>query len=292
MTNTLIFWILIVLLLLGGLALLLPGLLRRAPDSGRASRNELNAEVYRRQIEDLDHELAEGAIDAAQHRAAREELQRRLLADVQAASARPVRAHSPRWVAVAIGVTLPLLAIGLYAMRGSPGAVVFGPAAPVPGLLAGEPSPDALPTLPTLEQLQAHLERQPRDARARIMLARALGDRGDWPGAVAAYEQALESSRKVRRDPGVLVEYADVLGMAQGGRLAGKPEPLIREALLINGRHPRALEMAGSLAFEKGDYKAALNYWEDLLGQLQPGTPMHAELSAAIDKTRALAAER
>lgn len=289
MTNTIVFWLIVVLLLGGGLALLLPGLLRRAEDSRRASRNELNAEVYRRQIDDLDRELAEGSLDAGQHAAAREELQRRLLADVQAAQAAPMKQQSPRWVAVLIAVGLPLVALGLYTLRGSPSAVPMGPATPVPGLLVGETPPAGmLPTRPSIEQLQEHLAREPRDGRAWIMLARALADGGNWPGAVSAYEKALGSSRKVARDPGVLIEYADVLGMSQGGRLAGKPEVVIKEALLINGRHPRALEMAGSLAYEKGDFVAAANYWQDLLEQLQPGTQMHAELSAAIDKMRAM----
>ncbi|MEG0821163.1 MAG: c-type cytochrome biogenesis protein CcmI [Burkholderiaceae bacterium] len=294
MPNTLVFWLLILGLLAAALALLLPGLLRRSPPAPSVSRAEVNAEVYRNQIADLDRDLADGSLDPAHHAAAREELQRRLLADnANAISPIPAKAAAPRWVAAALALGLPAAALGLYFVVGSPASVQLDAAQPVGGLLAGQPAEgDALPMRPSFEQLQQHLERQPNDGRAQIMLARMLADRGDWTGAAATYEKAMKASRKVAGDPGVLVEYADVLGMEQGGQLAGKPEELIGRALMINARHPRALEMAGSLAYEKGQYKDAASYWEELLSQLQPGTPMHTELATAIERCRAKAQER
>jgi cytochrome c-type biogenesis protein CcmH len=76
--------------------------------------------------------------------------------------------------------------------------------------------------------------------------------------------------------------------MAQGGSLRGRPRELIAKALAIDSDHPRALEMAGSAAYEAGDYRMALSYWEPLLAQLRSGTFAHWELSAAIERTRAL----
>ncbi len=293
MTNTLLFWILIGGLLLAALALLLPGLLRRTREEPGISRAEVNADVYRRQIEDLDRDLAEGSLDPELHASTREELQRRLLADTAAQAAAPAGGRrSPRWLAVALAVGLPLAAVGLYFKLGSPASVQFDAAQPVPGLLTGKPGEgQPLPLRPSFDQLKQHLEREPGDGRAWVMLARMLADREDWAGSATTYERAMKASRKVAGDPAVLLEYADVLGMAQGGKLAGKPEEPIGRALMINGRHPRALEMAGSLAYEKGQFKEAATYWEDLLSQLQPGTQMHAELAGAIERARAQAAQ-
>ena len=85
-------------------------------------------------------------------------------------------------------------------------------------------------------------------------------------------------------------QLADALGMAQGGSLAGRPAELVRKALSISATHPRALEMAGSAAYEAGDYAGALAYWEGLLAQLPEGSGAHSDLAAAITRTRALRA--
>ena len=89
-------------------------------------------------------------------------------------------------------------------------------------------------------------------------------------------------------DAQVWCELADALGMAQGSSLRGRPTELVQKALAINPNHPRALEMAGSAAYEAGDYPRAILHWEQLLVQLPPGTGAHAELAAAIERTRAL----
>ena len=40
--------------------------------------------------------------------------------------------------------------------------------------------------------------------------------------------------------------------------------------------------MAGSAAFEAGEYASAVGYWRELLAQLPPGSREHAELATAI----------
>lgn len=127
-----------------------------------------------------------------------------------------------------------------------------------------------------------------RDARAWVLEARRLMDADRFEEAVQAYERGLAASRKVAADPQVWCELADALGMAQGGRLAGRPAEHVRHALTLDARHPKALELAGSLAYEAGDYREAATLWEQLLAQLPPGGPRHAELSAAIERARSM----
>ena len=77
--------------------------------------------------------------------------------------------------------------------------------------------------------------------------------------------------------------------MAQGGSLAGVPRDLIARALAINPAHPRALEMAGSAAYEARDYESAARYWRELLPQIPARTREHGELAAAIDRAEEFA---
>jgi len=141
-----------------------------------------------------------------------------------------------------------------------------------------------------LRRLRTHLERQPRDARGWVIFARLQADRDRFEDATQAYAKALAVSSRVAADPAVWCEYADALGMTQGGHLAGRPREFIDRALALNPNHPKALEMAGSSEYERGDYEAALRFWRPLLAALQPGAQAHAELAAAIARTERLAA--
>jgi cytochrome c-type biogenesis protein CcmH len=140
-----------------------------------------------------------------------------------------------------------------------------------------------------ISRLEAHLRSQPRDGRGWVLLARAHFDGDRYADAAAAYERALAVSPKVGRDPVVLCEYADALGMAQRG-LEGRPSELIALALSIDPQHPVALEMAGSAAYEKGRYADAVKHWKLLLATLAPQSDRHQELAAAIDRAERKAA--
>ncbi|MBY0437045.1 MAG: c-type cytochrome biogenesis protein CcmI, partial [Burkholderiales bacterium] len=77
-----LFWILCAGLALLAVAFVAVPLFRatRREDSGPA-RAELNAEVYRDHLQELERELADGVLSAEQHAIARAELDRRALAE-------------------------------------------------------------------------------------------------------------------------------------------------------------------------------------------------------------------
>ena len=132
------------------------------------------------------------------------------------------------------------------------------------------------------EDLVRHLARSPRDGRGWVLLARGDFAANRYADAATAFERAIAASTKVAGDPAIWCEYADALGMQQGGRLEGRPRELVMKALAMNAAHPKALEMAGSAAFEHGEYESAVNYWRQLLTQLPPRSASHRELAAAI----------
>ncbi|HEY5292167.1 MAG TPA: hypothetical protein VIJ43_07635 [Burkholderiales bacterium] len=141
-----------------------------------------------------------------------------------------------------------------------------------------------------VRRLRAHLERQPRDARAWVILARLQAETDHFAEAAQAYEKALALPSKAAKDAALWCEFADALGMTQEGRLAGRPRELIDRALALNPNHPKALEMAGSAEYGQGNYASALRFWRPLLATLEPGSQAHAELAAAIARAERLAA--
>lgn len=213
-------------------------------------------------------------------------LRRRALAGTAPAGEADVPpAPSPlrrRTIAVVV-VTLPVLAGALYAWLGEPAALSDAPA------LDAQAAYETLPGNAVREELLAHVAKHPKDARGHVLLARLAAGQDDFPAAIDAYRRALAASPKVAGDPEILCEYADALGMAQGGTLAGAPFELVQRALAIAPAHPRALEMAGSAAFEQGDYARALQQWRALLAQMAPDDPHARELAGAITRTELLA---
>ena len=134
-------------------------------------------------------------------------------------------------------------------------------------------------------RLESHLQRQPRDARGWVLLGRAHAQADRFDAAVLAFGQAVAvSPGKVGKDATVLTEYADAMAMSQGGRLSGRPAALIERALELNPKHPTALDMAGSLAYEEGRYADCARYWRDLLGVLPTGSQRRRELTLAIQR--------
>jgi cytochrome c-type biogenesis protein CcmH len=187
-----------------------------------------------------------------------------------------------RAVTVAALAAMPAAA-ALYLLLGNPRAIDPAHSVDLPTAVATVAVDDLR------DDLAANLARNPRDARGWIALARLELAQDRFAQAAHAYAQGLAASPQAAKDPGLWCEYADALGMAQGGSLAGRPRALVMEALARDPAHPRALEMAGSSAFEERDYAAAATYWRALHAQLAAGSPEARELSGAIARAGLLA---
>jgi len=285
--DALAFWGIALAMTAAALAFVLPRLFAgRAPPAPAAPAvTAANVAVYRSQLADLERDLAAGTLTDAEYRQSCRDLERRLLADAQDAAPAPRPARATRGTAVAIGVALPALAFGLYALFGNPAAMTRDAIATASPDLSTAASPAALRA-----QLVGHLARTPGDGRSWVLLARLDFAADRFADAAAAYARALAASPKVARDANVWCEYADALGMAQGGSLAGRPRELVSHALSLDATNGKALEMAGSAAFEQNDPGAAAFHWRQLLAQLPAGSPQRRELATAIDRAEQLAA--
>jgi cytochrome c-type biogenesis protein CcmH len=275
-----------------------------------ASRAQLNAAVLRQRLDELERERASGLLPTAEFEAAQDELRRRALTEAVDAVDTPAAAPRIRRVRVpvlAAALSLPVLALGIYLVAGSPhllqsnGIDVAAAPAPASGAdaaaatdagAAATASPHAAgggvpPAM--LAQLEAHVASSPSDARAWVLLGRARMDAGQFGPAAVAYERAIAAQAKVAKDPTIWCEYADAVGMSQGGQLAGKPKELIDKALQLDATSACGLEMAGSAAIEARDFRAAQTYWQQLLKQLPEGSAQHLQLATALDRIEAQA---
>lgn len=121
-----------------------------------------------------------------------------------------------------------------------------------------------------VERLAERLKKTPGDQAgwARLALAYKVQDRLEE--AETAYAKA---GSLVERDPDLLSQYADLLATRAHGRLDGRPLALINQALMLNPKHPLALMMAGSAAFQRRDFLEAVTHWEQAATVLPEGSP-------------------
>jgi cytochrome c-type biogenesis protein CcmH len=251
-------------------------MLRARAGSG-PSEVEANLEVLQGQRREIEADIAAGALPADSRDEALAELVGRAATDLAPVPAAAASAGRPWPAAVAAGVAIPVLAFGLYLAIGSP--ATLDPL--VMAAATGKIEDGQIVAM--VESLAAKMKDRPDDATGWSLLARSLSSLGRYKESAEAYEKL---ARLTPGDPQVLADYADIVGMAQGRRLTGKAETLIRQALEIDPKHPKALALAASAAADAGNLPASLQYWQRLAESLPPESDDAREVGQIIMQLR------
>lgn len=187
-----------------------------------------------------------------------------------------------------IGAALVLVILSLYAWK--PLESEPDRASPAIATVSVPPAQGVVVAPGSIDKRREQVRRYPRDGRGWALLAYAEFEAQAYAEAAAAFEKAVTVSRKVAEDPGVLCDWADSLGMAQGGSLLGRPSELITRALALRPNYPKALEMAGSAAYEQRQFAIAADYWRKLLPQMTEGSVGRQALENAIVQAEQMSA--
>ena len=278
------FLIIAVLLIAIALLFIVPTLLGRSKRDGASSRSEANLSIYRDQLRELDADLAAGTLSQEQYQEARNELEGRLLED-SSASEEEATPSSGRWMIIAAVVTVPALTISLYWLLGKPEGLK-------PHLQTAEVGQSQGATQAQIEAMVSGLEQklktQPNDVKGWAMLGNSYGVLGRFNASAAAYGRAAALAPNNAQ---VLADYADVLAMAQGKNFQGEPEAIIQQALKADPANIKALALAGSAAFQRKDYNAAINYWQNLVKLLPADSDFMRSVSGSIAQAQKLAGQ-
>jgi cytochrome c-type biogenesis protein CcmH len=260
------------------LAWVLWPLLRTARRSA-VERHVANASIYRDQFADLDADLRRGTISEAQYAEAKSELERRLLEEGRAEGRASVAPLAPsRTTAVVVALAVPLVAGLLYWKLGAPDA--FSPIA-TPMDAAHQLSAGQVEEM--VQQLATKTEKEPDNIEGWVLLAKTYYTMRKFPEAASAYERL---TKLVPNEPDLLADYADALAMSQGRKIDGKPLELVNAALQVDPNHWKALAMAGTAAFDRQDYKAAVDYWEKLRASQPADSQIAQQITASINEAR------
>lgn len=272
------------------------------------------------EIESLRHQLLQlkqlhetGAIDGQRYEASRLPLERQLVDAVTSAAVVPKAAsgaasavalalpeaqHAPRPSArlvTGMAAVVLLIAGAGYGWTGAPGLINGGVAraqadaqaqAQAQAQTQGQgqgPTPEQVSAM--VETLAQRLKDRPDDAKGWTMLARAYAALGRSAEAVPAFEKAVALNTA---DAGLLADYADTLAVQNGRQLNGEPLKWVERALKMEPGNLKALALAGTAAFDRKDFAAAVTYWE----QLKQGVPVDStyigQVQAGIDEARQL----
>jgi cytochrome c-type biogenesis protein CcmH len=208
-----------------------------------------------------------------------------VLEDVDSEAARAAEAggNAGRIAAIVSGVAIPVIALAMYFALGTPAGIAPQPVATTGGApgQGHEVTPDQINAM--VDALAQRLQAEPGNVEGWVMLARSLNALGRYPEAVKAFAKAVEL---VPDNGQLLADYADSLAMAQGRNLMGEPEKLIQRALQVDPTNIKALALAGTVAFEKKEYGAAANYWQQAAALAPPESGFSQGLQNSIAEAR------
>jgi cytochrome c-type biogenesis protein CcmH len=137
--------------------------------------------------------------------------------------------------------------------------------------------------------LAQRLKSNPNDVQGWIMLARSYTSMQRFGEAAGAYAKATELKPD---DADLLADYAFVSAMANGQRLEGQPTELVNQALKLDPENIKALELAGSAAFQAKDYTKAIAYWERALKTVPNDAEVTQAIQSRINEAKTLAGNK
>ena len=288
-----LFWVICAAMILIALGFVLPPALQRAKETDldeTEERKQANIAVYRDQLSELEADLRNGIVGEEQYAQDRDEIERRLLEDtaVEKSKKTAVPAHA-RGTAYLVGFGIPLVAIVFYLNVGTPKSIGEAPV-----VSSQPPTTMGAPGERTQEQIQANVEKlaerlksNPNDVQGWTMLARSYSSMERFGEAAGAYAKVTELKPN---DADLWAEYAFAMAMAGGKTLEGKPTELIQQALKIDPQNAKALQLAGTAAFESKNYQKAIEYWERVLKQVPPNSEVGQLITSRINEAKKLAA--
>jgi cytochrome c-type biogenesis protein CcmH len=179
-----------------------------------------------------------------------------------------------------LAVLMLAVTAGGYAWLGAPEHVGLTPESA--RAAQQRPTPEQIDAM--LARLARHLQEKPDDVAGWSLLARSYVSLGRHAEAEDAFKKALAAQPD---NPDLLADYADLLASKTGG-LEGEPAGLVMRALKADPNHLKALALAGTAAFNRKEYGAAVVAWEKALQAAPPDHPFAPLLRDGVAQARQL----
>ena len=174
-----------------------------------------------------------------------------------------------------VGIAALAIAAGGYAITGAPRLALNPPQPP-----AAEPGAAQMAEL--VDRLAQRLKEKPADPLGWAMLGRSYMMLGRPADAVPAFR---ESIRQRGDDADVLADAAVAVATTANG-VTDEAEALLQRALKAQPDNLKALSLAGSAAFDRQDWPAAVKHWERIVALAPADSDFLPQVQAGIDEAR------
>lgn len=271
-------WLIFALMVAVALAMLLRPMLKSGTKA--VARVEYDLAVYKDQLTDIDRDLERRLMSPEQADAARVEIQRRMLSAAEAGGdAGGVSPRRSLSAAIAVALSVPVIAIGFYVILGSPQL----PNLPHAGRIDERSQMQEQATMfrDMVAQLAAKLEQNPGDGKGWAMMGRSLRVLGETAASRDAYQRAITL---MPEEPQVRLEYAALLldQVPEGAPLPPDFVQVMSDVLALDPNQQDALYFLGMAAAQQGDTEKARALWTRLLDALPAESSDRPEIERMI----------
>lgn len=274
------FWIIATILTLTGMALVMLPLWfrsRRSSDQD-VSDKASNIAYFREQEADLTRQRDQGLVTPEDAELIRTELKKKLLEDVNdKEETLSYTSSSSKGLALFLALLIPTMAVPVYLHLGAQTELS------VTGMMM---NPDASHE-EMISALEAWRDKRPDNVQAWYLLAGRYIAKGEVDKAIDAYKTLYTVSEG---SPQAAAQLAQVLFLANRNQVNGEVRGLYQDALSKDESNTTALGLKGIDAFEREDYKQAVQAWTKALS-IENDMTARQSLSVGITKARKLMGE-
>lgn len=188
-----------------------------------------------------------------------------------------------RWAVPALIAIIVVPPVVLYTYFGKPKEVEIAPApAPVASSGMRMPEQKSQPQANSggdlnmvVKRLADKMAKDPDNGEGWLLLARTYGELRQHKEAASAYAKA---AALLPPDAALLADWADAYVMTQDRKWNDEARAIVKRALAANPKHLKSLALAGGEAFDRADYKTAIDYWKRIKAAA-PADSMDARLA-------------
>ena len=250
----------------------------------KINSNQNSIDIYNQKLKEINFDIENHLITKNEANNAIEELEYSLIKDNKNTDILDSKLYfsnleSKKTISIILLLVIPVFVISVYSFIGAPNSIEK--LVLVSDLKNTKSDSEKLVSV---EQMLKRVERRllddPNNSDDWLMLANSYVVLKRYPEAIRALENLY---RLKGDDPSLLFRYADVLAMANSGIFAGKPSELIKKALQLDPQNTMGLWLAGLVAYEEGEVKKAINYWENVLPKLETGSEEEKNIRKYIE---------
>jgi len=248
-----------------------------------SNRSDQNLYFARNRLQELAAQHQQGAISDQEYQALKNEIESNLVDDInlnqntQSAETDSESNSAPdnnRALIISLCLSLPALAVLIYALTGTPEALQQN--------TASQASMEDIMAM--VEKIETRLAAQPDDLAGWRVIAPIYKGLNQLERARRAYLQVISLGGA---DSATYAELADLLARISGGAFNAEARGYIEQSLALDDNNQMALWLAGVNAMQTAQPQAAVEYWQRLMPLLAGSPDQQQELSAIIAQAQA-----